>query len=118
MSDLLFVYALDGGWFNAITHYAHKLISPKTYGCNLCAVTNGPLGAKREWAQFLDGINMTTKFLHRDEFKQSYPTAQQALPAVFRLSKNGDPELLITSTEINSCKDLPALISLVNERLK
>lgn len=118
MLGLLFVYALDGGLFNAITHYAHKVISPKTYGCNLCAVTNGMLGARRQWAQFLGGINMSTKFLHRDEFKQSYPTAQHTLPAVFRLSANGDPELLITSTEINSCRDLPALISLVNERLK
>ena len=84
MPGLLFVYALDGGMFNAITHYAHKVISPKTYGCNLCAVTNGMLGKKREWAQFLKEINVSTKFLHRDEFKQSYPTAQHTLPAVFR----------------------------------
>ena len=86
--------------------------------CNLCAVTNGPLGTKREWAQFLRDIGVNTEFLHRDEFKQSYPNAQHTLPAVFRSTENGDPELLITSAEVNACRDLAALISLVSGRLK
>ena len=118
MSNLIFVYALDSGLFNGITHYAHKVISPKTYPCNLCAVTNGMLGTKRQWAQFLREIGINTEFLHRDEFKQSYPTAQHTLPAVFRSTGNGDAELLITSAELDACRDLSALISLMSERLK
>jgi hypothetical protein len=119
MSSLIFVYALDGGLFNGVTHYAHKVISPKTYPCNLCAVTNNMLGTKREWAQFISKLGIKTEFLHRDEFRQSHPTAQQdSFPAVFRSTGDGDPEILITSAEIDACRDVSALISLVGERVK
>src|SRR6266571_8510710 len=118
MSSLIFVYAVDGGLFNGITHYAHKIISPSTYPCNLCAVTNSMLGTKREWANFIRELGITTEFLHRDEFKEAYPKAEQnSFPAVFR---SGDDELqiLVTSSEINECNDLSALISLVGDRVK
>jgi|ERR1700752_103154 len=119
MSSLVFVYDLDGGLFNGITHYAHKIISPGTYPCNLCAVTNSMLGTKREWATFIRELGITTKFLHRDEFKQAYPNAQQnSFPAVFHSSGNGELQVLVASSEINECRDLSALISLVGERVK
>jgi hypothetical protein len=119
MSTLIFVYAVDGGLFNGITHYAHKIISPSTYPCNLCAVTNNMLGTKREWATFIRGLGIKTEFLHRDEFKESHPNAEQnKFPAVFRSTGDGDLEVLITSAEINECRDVSALISLVSERVK
>ena len=118
MSKLIFVYALDGGLFNGITHYAHKVLAPRTYPCNLCAITNNMLGTKREWAQFLHDIGIETEFLHSDEFKQSHPNAQDALPAVYRSTGNSNAELFMTSAEINACHDLSSLISLVSDRLK
>ena len=116
MPDLIFVYALDGGLFNEITAYAHKVFSPGTYPCNLCALTHGPLGTRREWAQFLKGLGVQTEFLHRDEFVGKYPAARHSLPAVYRASGNGTPQLLISSEELNACRDLPSFISLVRER--
>lgn len=119
MSSLIFVYAVDGGLFNGVTHYAHKIISPSTYPCNLCAVTNGMLGTKREWADFIRGLGLKTEFLHRDEFIEAYPKAQQnSLPAVFLSSGDGDLHVLITSSEINECRELSALISLLSDRVK
>lgn len=119
MSSLVFVYDLDGGLFNGITHYAHKIISPRTYPCNLCGVTNNMLGKKREWANFIRDLGMDTEFLHRDEFKQAYPNSpQNSFPAVFRSSGDGQLQVLVTSSEINGCQDLSALISLVDERVK
>jgi hypothetical protein len=119
MSSLIFVYAMDGGLFNGITHYAHKIISPGTYPCNLCAVTNSMLGTKREWANFLRELGIKTEFLHRDEFIEAYPKApQNGFPAVFHSSGDGDLHLLITSPEINECHELSALISLLGDRVK
>lgn len=118
MFSLIFVYALDGGLFNGVTHYAHKMISPKTYPCNLCAITNSMLGTKREWADFIKGLGIETEFLHRDEFKQSHPNAQFELPAIVRASEANHLELLVTSAEINACRDLSNLISLVQERAR
>jgi hypothetical protein len=119
MSSLIFVYALDGGLYNGISHYAHKIISPSTYPCNLCAVTNSMLGTKREWANFIRELGTPTEFLHRDEFIKAYPKAQQnSFPAVFRSSGDGDLQVLITSSEINECRELSALISLLSDRVK
>src|SRR5687767_1689388 len=118
MSDLIFVYALDGGLFNEITGYAHKMFSPKTYPCNLCTLTNGPPGAKREWTEFVRGLGVKTEFLHRDKFVRQYPSAQHSFPAVFRSTGSGAPEVLVTSEELKACRDLPALMSLVHERIK
>ena len=116
MSDLIFVYALDGGLFNEITAYAHKLLSPRTYPCNLCALTHGPLGARREWAQFIKGLGVKTEFIHRDTFARKYPAAKHSFPAVYRSKGDGTPQVLISSEELNACRDLPSFISLVRER--
>ena len=117
MSHLIFVYALDGGLFNDLTHFAHKLVSPQTYPCNLCMLTSGPVTKKREWTEFIRGLGIKTEFLHRDEFAQRYPTAQYSLPATFLSTGGAEPELLITSEELNACRDLDGLISLVGERV-
>ena len=118
MSQVIFVYAVDGGLFNTVTHYVHKVVSPKTYPCNLCALTNDMLGTKREWAQFIRGLGVKTEFLHRDEFIERYPTAKQSFPAVFISTEGLEPKELVTSKELNECPDLAGLISLVSERVK
>src|SRR4030095_2900070 len=116
MSSLIFVYDADSGLFNAITHYAHKIISPSTYPCNLCAVTNNLLGRKRAWAKFIRDLGIDTEFLRRDEFKQAYPNSHEnSFPAVFRSSGNGQIQKLVTSSQINECKSVSALIALVDE---
>jgi hypothetical protein len=38
---LLFVYAGDSGAVNGLVHYVHKIVSPATYECHLCALTDG-----------------------------------------------------------------------------
>lgn len=120
MSSVIFVYALDGGLFNALAHSTHKLVSPETYPCKLCSLTNDVLGAKREWAQFIGGIGVTTEFLHHNEFAERHPdpAARHGLPAVFLSTGNGPPEVLITDAELVPCRDLGALIALVRERVK
>jgi hypothetical protein len=118
MSHVIFVYAVDGGLFNSLTHYVHKVVSPKTYSCDLCTLTNGMLGTKREWAQFIRELGVKTEFLHRNEFVERYPGAQQNFPAVFTSMGDAEPKVLITSTELGACRDLAGLISLVGERVK
>ena len=42
-SGLLFVYNADGGVVERTLDYLHKLTSPATYSCSLCALTYGAL---------------------------------------------------------------------------
>jgi hypothetical protein len=114
-NKLVFVYAGDGGAFNSLIHYAHKLISPSTYQCNLCALTYGALGTKKAWTQFLRELQLPTEFLHRDEFAQKHSTIRDKLPAVY-VERDAELQMLITSEEITRCRQLDDLISLVRAK--
>ena len=117
MGRLVFVYALDSGLFNEITDYAHKVLRPQTYACNLCALTHHLLGTRRAWKEFLGALPMETEFLYKDVFAERYPQARQEYPSIHVAQGGGVPQILVTSAEIVACRELPALISLVQERL-
>lgn len=113
--SLLFVYAGDSGAVNGLVHYVHKIVSPSTYECHLCALTDGPLGRRKAWSRALAELAPDATFLHRDELIRRYGADQPPLPAVFTL-RNGYPELLIAKAEIDACADLDALIALLRAR--
>ncbi|WP_232221892.1 hypothetical protein [Methanococcoides burtonii] len=47
-NTLIFVYNADSGLINEMKDYVHKIVSPSTYECNLCAITYGNTGIKNE----------------------------------------------------------------------
>jgi len=53
MSKLIFVYNADSGLLNAMKDWAHKIVSPETYPCSLCALTYDNLGMRRPWREFI-----------------------------------------------------------------
>jgi len=85
---LVFVYNADSGLFNAVSDTAHKLLSPDTYPCQLCAITHGALRERDEWRNYLDSLDVECKFMHRDEFFAAYPGHSDDLPAIFVESNN------------------------------
>ncbi|MCH7730859.1 hypothetical protein IID21_05115 [Patescibacteria group bacterium] len=112
-SRLLFVYNADSSFFAQLTDYVHKLISPQTYQCNLCKITYGNLGMKKEWKKFVEKLPYKAIFLHRDEFFSQYPKLKdKTLPAVFQL-KNGALSELVTAREINQQKTIEELGSII-----
>ncbi|MGI8952546.1 MAG: hypothetical protein ACR2FN_13295 [Chitinophagaceae bacterium] len=52
MSTLIFVYNADADLFSTLTDFAHKILSPSTYQCKLCALTYGNISMKQEWKFF------------------------------------------------------------------
>ncbi len=114
---LILVYNADDGIFNAVTDTIHKVISPRTYECRLCQFTYGMTGMLNKWRRFIQSLPVEKEFLHRNEFRKSYPEESTALPAVF---KNEDDRIsaLITGEEINVCANLDELIELVDSRVK
>ena len=114
---LLFVYNADTGLFSVITDYAHKIISPKTYPCNLCALTYGNMGMNNKWKDFISNLKVPFGFLHRDEFVKEYASQDTQLPAAF-LQQGESVTLLITHDEINKCTSVDELIDLVNKKIE
>lgn len=113
---LIFVYNADSGFFNSLTDYVHKIVSPKTYSCNLCAITFDNRGMKEDWKKFIDSIDASIEFLHRDEFRKEYNMDEIVLPAVFK-KDNDNLQLAINAEEINGCKTLEELKNLVTKKL-
>lgn len=105
---LVFVYNADNGVFNLLADIAHKIISPATYNCNLCALTHTNFGMKKDWKKYLESLNRPLEFLHADEFQSKYNFGKVELPAVFAES-GGDLKLVISAAEINACESLDDL---------
>ena len=114
---LVFVYHADGGLFNAVTDMAHKVFSPRTYPCNLCALTYSTFRMRPRWKRFLETLERPLEFLHADEFSSRYGISDARLPAVFR--KEGERlELLLGADAINACATLADLERLIEGRLR
>jgi hypothetical protein len=115
-SSLLFVYNADTGLFSVVTDYAHKILSPKTYPCNLCAITYGSMGMNKKWEEFIANLSFPVEFLHRDEFVKHYDFKDTQLPAAF-LKKGDTITMLITHDEINKCTTIEELMDLLTGKL-
>jgi hypothetical protein len=113
---LVFVYNADSGIFNTVTDIAHKIFSPETYSCNLCAITYGNFSIRAEWKEFLESLDAELEFLHRDELGEKYGVTDVPLPVVFRKTGAG-LETWITADEINACSSIDDLKRLITGRL-
>lgn len=113
---LVFVYNADSGIFNTLTDIAHKIFSPDTYSCNLCAITYGNFAIRAEWKEFLETLDAELEFLHRDEFAAQYAMTGVELPAVFHKTGNA-LELWISAAEINGCGSMEELKSIITQKL-
>ena len=113
---LLLVYNADGGIIERTLDYLHKLTSPATYPCSLCALTYGPLGMRSEWREFVDRQPYEIAFLHRNEFIRQYRgLADLQLPAVLAALPGSPPRLVLSAAHLDALPDLEALERLLDE---
>lgn len=113
---LVFVYNAESGIFNTVSDIAHKIFSPETYSCNLCALTYGNFAIRSEWKEYLESLKAEFEFLHRDELATKYGLSDLSLPAV--LLKNGNAlQVWIGVEEINDCHSLDDLKLLISGKL-
>lgn len=118
MPMLLFVYNADSGLFSLMAGLAHKIFSPETYPCRLCAITHGPIGMREEWREFLAGLGQPLEFLHRDEFRRSYGMTDVPLPAVFLKEDDGRVEPWVDAETVNSAASVDDLKRILAGRLE
>ncbi len=115
---LIFVYNGDSGRLNWLFDVAHKLFSPSTYPCKLCAVTHSAFSMQQEWRTFLAQLPTDFIHLHRDEFEQRFGLSNLQYPAILAVDSNAGFSELVSSQEINVITSLAELTTLVIDRLK
>ena len=115
---LLFVYNADGGPLAGLKDVFHKILSPATYPCSLCAITYGAASMQPQWRAFIKALPVPVEFLHRDEFIRDYPQwARHPLPAAFAVDERGVLTPFIGAAELATA-DLNGLMELVRQRLR
>lgn len=114
---LLFVYKADSGLFNTATDIAHKILSPATYECKLCALTHGYFTMRKEWAGFLEELGVPCEFRHRDELQGEPGVDPGMLPAVYRW-KDKAWQPCARPQQIEACADLNELKTLLRACLQ
>ena len=117
-TTLLFVYNADGTFFASVTDYVHKIISPETYQCNLCKLTYGNAGMKKEWQTFLENLPYKKQFQHKDEFLRIHPEfADTPLPAIFVLNEK-DLNIVLNESTIEKANSLGQLQDMLTKGLE
>ena len=115
-TKIIFVYNADSGVFNLLSDIAHKMFSPQTYACNLCAITHSNFGMRKEWKAYLDSLENPLEFLHADEFKDKYKLDAIDLPAIF-IEENGALKTIADAEKINRSQTIEDLKLLVKREL-
>ncbi len=115
MIELIFIYNAKSGIGNAFIDWAHKIISPKTYDCNLCSITYNNLGKEIKWKEFLNNINAHSRFYYINHLKElDFVDEKTELPCVF-IKEDQEYKLIINSDHINSFKNVDELIYRLKE---
>lgn len=108
---LIFVYNAESGPLSAVLDGLHKLLSPETYPCELCALTYGKIMERREWKEFRKRSPYEMTFYHRDEFEEIYDK-RFTYPVVLA-EKDGDLEPVLTKAQMAEMSDVDDMIAAV-----
>jgi hypothetical protein len=117
LQRLVIVYNADAGLLAGVMDSVHKIVSPSTYPCQLCAITYGLTSMKRDWRAFLDGLGMAVVFHHRPDFRTAFPQAADWPLPLIALEQGGKMRVLVSATDFAGIGDVPALIRVVQGRL-
>jgi len=112
---LVFVYDLDSGVLPKLKDYASTGLAPVSGSCNLYILTNSPIGMKKEWKRVIKDLGIPARFLSRNEFSSEFGPGFTSFPAIL-VQSGKDLSRVINNEEINQCRELEDLITLVRQR--
>lgn len=116
---LIFVYNANLGKINAVLGSFHKIASPETYDCNLCAITFGNFSENKAWKDFRETSEVEMTFYHKDEFLKEYQSKwlpKYDFPLIL-LQENNELRVFLSSEELNKLESAEVLIEEVTKRL-
>jgi hypothetical protein len=116
---LIFIYNAKDSFYNKLTDFAHKAISPSTYNCDLCNLTHGTFKAKADWRDFLANIPFKYEFFYKDNLGPDIDKEQVHPPVIFFRSYNGTLIEVVSNqklSQISSSRELIEVLSKVLTR--
>jgi len=115
-SRLIFIYNAKSGLVNEFLDFTHKIVSPSTYNCNLCAISYDNFSMKKKWSDYISSLPVKSTFTYKDKVSE-YGYDNIKLPSIIfqDMSKS---KVIISSVEINKLKKIDQLINILSDRLK
>jgi hypothetical protein len=114
---LLFVYNADGGLLPGLKDMFHKILSPGTYPCSLCAVTYGATAMRPEWKEVCAKPARAGRVPAPRRVCARLPAVGRASAAgAFTEAATGELTPFIEAPEMDAA-DLNQLMALVRARL-
>lgn len=106
---LLFIYNSNSGSLNALLDAGHKLFSPSTYKCRLCALTHDVFSENETWKTFRTETHYPMEFYHKDEFEVKFPGVNMMYPTILKL-ENQQLTTVINPDILNEIIEVDGLI--------
>jgi hypothetical protein len=113
---LIFVYNANAGLVAGMMDSLHKLVSPRTYACDLCAITYGLTRMNPTWKTWLKAQAFDAVFYHRPDFHAAYPDVAVALPVIL-VDRAAQIETLVSADDFKTTSSVDELIALIEARL-
>jgi len=115
--ELIFIYNAKSGLVNEMIDFAHKIVSPETYDCNLCAISYGTFTKKKGWSYYINSLPIKSTFTYKDKISALKKGLSSLKFPTIIIRDGVELNEIISRNEINSIKNINQLISLLNERL-
>ena len=115
---LVLVYNAEAGIVAGLMDSIHKLVSPATYPCSLCAVTYGAVAMHARWRDFLRTLPYPTEFYHRPDFRAAFPAAADTPLPLIALAHSDRIVPLLDAVALDAAISLDDLIAALEIRLR
>jgi len=83
LMKLIFVYNAKSDRLNKMIDFAHKIVRPSTYNCDLCSLTHGNFNEHENWSSFRKKSEIEMEFYHIEDFEEKFKVKAE-YPIIFR----------------------------------
>lgn len=115
-STLLFVYNANSDLPSKLIDYAHKVLRPSTYACELCALTHDHFGERTAWKNFKQRTNRDMDFMYLRDFESTF-NLRLDFPVIIE-RKGKEVEVIVTKSELKRMRSVEELIERLERFLK
>ncbi|WP_299214974.1 GTPase [uncultured Aquimarina sp.] len=116
---IIFIYNADANIWNKYLDFAHKIISPSTYSCDLCSLTHGNFSENKIWKEFREIVSYEFVFKYKDEFIEEFNEVeyQKFQYPIILEEKDSRLDVLMNANELNLMNSVEDLIGALRKKL-
>ncbi|WP_109299740.1 GTPase [Aquimarina sp. AU474] len=115
---VIFVYNAKSDVWSKSLDLAHKMLSPSTYNCDLCALTHGNFSEKKIWKNFKENSDVGFVFIYKDAFVKKYSNLDKyVFPIILELQDDNDPIILFDAQKLASIGSIEEFIKKLKKEI-